>query len=130
MRCHMRECNYYEYIGLSQDATRREIKDRCNALMHDYAPDKCRDICFEEANETLKLIVKIRQNLLDDKKRKAYDLTLAGISHESKCNLKPTVVRYCKEKDGERCHEEEGIALLECSGCPNCTDPKVLKRRL
>lgn len=40
------------------------------------------------------------------------------------------VIIYCKEKDGERCAEEKGIALPECCGCPNCTDPKVKKRRL
>lgn len=56
--------------------------------------------------------MEIRHILLDDKNRKAYDLTLTGVSQENKYIPISRMERYRKEKDGERCHEE-GIALLE-----------------
>jgi flagellar biosynthesis GTPase FlhF len=121
--------NYYEYIGLTQDATHKEIKDRCNRLLLDYKAITHGDLCFDEANETTRILIDIKQTLLDVEKRKSYDFTLSGVSYKVAYTPSHSMIRYCKDKNGERCAEEEGIALPECTGCPACTDPKVLKQR-
>lgn len=36
--------NQYEFIGVTQSATYKKIKDLCNKLLKQYDPDKCKDV--------------------------------------------------------------------------------------
>lgn len=69
--------NYYEFIGVKQDATDDEIKDACRRRLLENHPDTCKDVYVDDANDITKLVLEIKGVLLDSDKRKAYDRTLS-----------------------------------------------------
>jgi DnaJ-class molecular chaperone len=58
--------NYYEFIGVTQNATDKKIKDACNKLLMKYHPDKCKDVW---ADGITKRIYELKDILLSQEKR-------------------------------------------------------------
>ncbi len=65
--------NYYELLGVSENATKEEIKQAYKIQMKKWHPD------INKSKEAPKMSIKLneaKETLLDDDKRKAYDLSL------------------------------------------------------
>ncbi len=62
--------NYYSMLGVSNDATKHEIKTRFRQLVKEHHPDKTKD---EKTAQVLAEINKAYEVLSDDEKRKIYD---------------------------------------------------------
>ena len=65
--------NYYELLGISEIATKEEIKKAYKTQMKNWHPDINKS---EEAPEMSIKLNEAKETLLDDDKRKAYDLSL------------------------------------------------------
>ena len=65
--------NYYELLGVNEDATKEEIKKAYKVQMKKWHPDINKS---EEAPEMSIKLNEAKETLLDDDKRKAYDLSL------------------------------------------------------
>jgi len=63
--------DWYEILGLNPDATKQEIKKRCKELMKKYHPDQNQG--NHEYNDELQKIIKAKEILCDDEKRKEFD---------------------------------------------------------
>lgn len=63
--------NYYEILGVTNGASQEEIKKAYRKLARKYHPDVNPD--NREAEEKFKEINEAYNNLIDEKKRKAYD---------------------------------------------------------
>lgn len=63
--------NYYDILGIPEDATEKEIKVAYRRLAIKYHPDK--NPGNKEAEEKFREITETYENLKDDKKRKKYD---------------------------------------------------------
>ena len=64
--------DYYTILGVGKDATKREIKKAFRSLSLKYHPD--RNPGNKEAHDLYVKITKAQEVLLDDNKRKIYDL--------------------------------------------------------
>ena len=64
--------NYYKILGISEDATDKEIRAAYLKLVKQYHPDVYKG---EDAEEKIKAINIAYNTLIDDKKRKKYDQT-------------------------------------------------------
>ena len=65
--------NYYELLGVSENATKEEIKKAYKTQMKKWHPD------INKSKEAPEMSIKLneaKETLLDDDKRKAYDLSL------------------------------------------------------
>jgi molecular chaperone DnaJ len=62
--------DYYSILGVSNNATKHEIKTKFRQLVKEHHPDKTKD---EKTAETLAEINKAYEVLSDDEKRKTYD---------------------------------------------------------
>ena len=65
--------NYYEFLGVSEIATKEEIKKAYKVQMKKWHPD------INKSKEAPEMSIKLneaKETLLDDDKRKAYDLSL------------------------------------------------------
>lgn len=65
--------NYYEFLGVNENATKEEIKKAYKTQMKKWHPDINKS---EEAPEMSIKLNEAKETLLDDDKRKAYDLSL------------------------------------------------------
>ena len=65
--------NYYELLGVNENATKEEIKKAYKTQMKKWHPDINKS---EEAPEMSIKLNEAKETLLDDDKRKAYDLSL------------------------------------------------------
>lgn len=63
--------NYYQILGISQDATQDEIKKSFRNLALKYHPDKNRN--SEESNQKFMKIIEAYEVLSDERTRKNYD---------------------------------------------------------
>lgn len=61
--------NYYEFIGVTQSATDKEIKDAFNKLLMKYHPDKCKDVW---ADGITKRIYELKDILLSNYREITY----------------------------------------------------------
>ncbi|AAZ10813.1 TPR-repeat-containing chaperone protein DNAJ, putative [Trypanosoma equiperdum] len=74
-----RERDYYYVLGVSRNATEREIKARYRELSLRWHPDKCMSLPEEErvvAERKFKIIVEAHTTLIDAVKRRDYDLKM------------------------------------------------------
>ena len=62
--------NYYDMLGVPNDASQKQIKERFRQLVKELHPDKSRD---EKTAERLAEISKAYKILSDEEKRKTYD---------------------------------------------------------
>lgn len=62
--------NYYDILGVSQEATLEEIKKRYRSLVKEYHPDRTRD---EKTAEKFSEITNAYEVLSDEETRKSYD---------------------------------------------------------
>ena len=62
--------NYYEILGISQKASKNEIKTRFRKLVKEWHPDKTK---LEKSEKKMAEINKAYEVLSDDEKRKIYD---------------------------------------------------------
>ena len=83
--------NYYEFIGVTQGATDKEIKYACNKLLKKYHPDKCKDVW---ADGITKRIYEIKDTLLNSDKRREYDRMLNDDSQT--CCMTPLSIGFKK----------------------------------
>ena len=65
--------NYYEFLGISESATKEEIKKAYKTQMKKWHPDINKS---ENASEMSIKLNEAKETLLDDEKRKKYDLSL------------------------------------------------------
>ena len=72
--------NYYEFIGVKQDATVDDIRRKCNKLLLKYHPDKCNE---DFADGITKHINKIKATLCDPDKKVEYNKTLSEEKRKS-----------------------------------------------
>jgi|7_EtaG_2_1085326.scaffolds.fasta_scaffold01185_8 molecular chaperone DnaJ len=68
--------NYYEILGVSAESNAQEIKKAFRKLAQRYHPDKNQG--DENASSMFKQINEAYQTLIDDTKRREYDLSLSG----------------------------------------------------
>ncbi len=74
--------NHYETLGVSKDATEKEIKQAFRALSMKFHPDKVKSKSpeeQEEANRKMQEINSANEILSNEKERKMYDMELNGI---------------------------------------------------
>ena len=72
--------NYYDLLGVSEKATTEEIKLAYKKQMKKWHPDVNKS---QEAPTMAKKIIEAKNILLDDEKRKAYDLSLKQEVHDN-----------------------------------------------
>ena len=82
----MKTLNYYEILGVPQDAPPNEIKKRYKTLVLKFHPDK---ESSSIAREAMVLINKAYEVLSDTKTRAAYDVILMEPPKEMSCNENP-----------------------------------------
>jgi DnaJ-class molecular chaperone len=73
--------NHYETLGVSKDATEKEIKQAFRALSMKFHPDKVKSKSAEEqeeANRKMQEINSANEVLSDEQQRKMYDMELNG----------------------------------------------------
>lgn len=68
---------HYQVLGVPQNASSREILRSYRRLALKWHPDRCKD---KDATETFQLVKEAQEVLLDESKRKAYDLSLSHAS--------------------------------------------------
>jgi hypothetical protein len=79
--------NYYEILGVRQDASQEEIKDRFRFLSQAYHPDKFINSKYkDQAEEDFKTINEAYQTLSDVVKRRKYDEEALGKKNPAKNN--------------------------------------------
>ncbi len=70
--------NFYELLGVSRDASKEEIKKSYRDMVKKYHPDVNKD---SEAGKIIRSLNEAKSTLLDDDKRREYDLLLDGINN-------------------------------------------------
>lgn len=78
---YVKNMNYYEILGVSVDATSKEIREAYLKLVKKYHPDIYKG---EDAEEKIKAINIAYDTLFDSKKRKIYDRTYGVTQDQSK----------------------------------------------
>jgi hypothetical protein len=71
--------NYYDLLGVSEEATKEEIKEAYHHLIKHFHPDKSKN---KTATEKSKIIIEAYKTLSDNHKREEYDLMLKSNSEE------------------------------------------------
>lgn len=66
----MSKRDYYEVLGISQDASKQDIKKAYRKLARQYHPDVSEE---ENAQEKFKEVKEAYETLSDDQKRSQYD---------------------------------------------------------
>lgn len=74
--------NWYEVLGVSENATLKEIKNRRNELIMQYHPDRAPDDMKDEYNARTIQINKAYEVLSDKDERKAFDEKLRNHKHK------------------------------------------------
>ena len=74
--------NYYELLGVSKNASEKEIKREYKKAMREFHPDNvaASGISEEEATEKSQLLNEAARILLDKETRKKYDASLSEVS--------------------------------------------------
>lgn len=70
--------NFYELLGVKENATKQEIKKAYHEMVKKYHPDVNGS---EEANRIIRSLNEAKEILLNDDKRKEYDAVLNSIKH-------------------------------------------------
>lgn len=79
--------NFYDILGIQQNASKTEIKKAYHKLVMLYHPDKCTD---KDSNEKFQEIQTAYEILYDDDKRKEYD----GMSTEQRSQVFDLIKQY------------------------------------
>ncbi len=88
--------NFYELLGIRETSSKEEIKTAYKNMVKKYHPDVNRS---EEANQIIRSLNEAKEILLDDEKRKEYDLSLQKIKYSKQFsdNKKETYKETTKE---------------------------------
>lgn len=105
--------DYYKILGVKNDATQQEIKNRYRHLLTKYHPDKMKKVSEEvdNMNNKFKSIRKAGEILIDENKRKFYDIERKTLNNINYNNQKIKYNEYIKlqerGKEGRRRAEIE-----------------------
>ena len=91
--------NFYDMLGVNRDATKEEIKSAYKSLVKKYHPDVNKGVDID----IIKNLNEAKEILLDDVKRREYDLTL-NILNDSKefSKYKSETYTYRKQEHNTR----------------------------
>ena len=91
--------NYYELLGVKNDASKEEIRLKYKEQIKKWHPDINKN---NEAIEVTKKLNEAKSVLLDDEKRKKYDIYLNNISANGYQNIKEKVYNEQSNYDEEK----------------------------
>lgn len=94
--------DFYELLGIKNDATKEEIKKSYRDMIKKYHPD------VNKSDEASKIIISLneaKETLLDDDKRKEYDKLLDDINHSKTYSNNSTSYSAKKEEYKENYSE-------------------------
>ncbi len=91
--------NYYELLGVKKDATEEEIRLKYKEQIKKWHPDISKS---SEAIEVTKKLNEAKSVLLDDEKRKEYDIYLNNISTNGYQNIKEKIYKEQSNYDEKK----------------------------
>ncbi len=100
----MKYKDYYEILGVSKDASEREVKKAYKKLAMKYHPDRNKD--NKNAEEKFKEINEAYEVLGDKEKRKKYDTFGQGYNFQNGADFDPSMFGFGNGFGGQNVHYE------------------------
>lgn len=127
------DCDYYEFLGLSPDASLEEIKSSYRRLLLTYHPDKIK-LIEESKDREFDILQRAWSVLSDTEKRRQYDFS-RQLHRQQTCHVRSTNVPLASFKGPDangtyhyncRCGDiyeifdadlQDGANTVQCNGC-------------
>ncbi len=98
--------DFYELLGIKSNATKQEIKTAYRQMAKKYHPDINKT---KEANKIIVSLNEAKETLLDDNKRREYDLLLDEIKHSKQTSKNKNETYTTKAQEYKKTYSETYI---------------------
>lgn len=102
--------NFYELLGVSENSSKDEIKSAYRAMAKKYHPDINKS---EEATKIIRSLNEAKEILLDDEKRKEYDIRLNNINNSKQFSKDKEETYNYKANEYKETYSDVYVSRLE-----------------
>lgn len=102
--------NFYELLGVSENSSKDEIKSAYRAMAKKYHPDINKS---EEATKIIRSLNEAKEILLDDEKRKEYDIRLNSINNSKQFSKEKEETYNYKANEYKETYSDVYVSRLE-----------------